>query len=239
MEEIILKTENIHASYGKKEILRGVSIEIKNGEIVSLIGPNGAGKSTLLKVIIGFLNPKNGRIIFKNQDITFIPVYKRANSGIGYLKQGGSVFTNLSVLENLKLSISNLKDRKENENIQKVYSIFSELKEKENIRAGFLSGGLKQMLSISMILIRNPEIILLDEPSAGLSPSMVKILIERIKDINQKMKTTILLVEQNIRQAVLISNRAYLLKNGEIIKEEKNPISLIEKENFEKIFFKM
>jgi len=237
MEEIILKTENIYASYGKKEILRGVSIEIKNGEIVSLIGPNGAGKSTLLKVIIGFLNPKNGKIIFKNQDITFFPVYKRANLGIGYLKQGGSVFTNLSVLENLKLSISNLKDKEEN--IQKVYSIFGELKEKENIRAGFLSGGLKQMLSISMILIRNPEIILLDEPSAGLSPSMVKILIERIKEINQKMKTTILLVEQNIRQAVLISNRAYLLKNGEIIKEEKNPISLIEKENFEKIFFKM
>ena len=237
MEEIILKTENIYASYGKKEILRGVSIEIKNGEIVSLIGPNGAGKSTLLKVIIGFLNPKNGRIIFKNQDITFFPVYRRANLGIGYLKQGGSVFTNLSVLENLKLSISNLKDKEEN--IQKVYSIFGELKEKENIRAGLLSGGLKQMLSISMILIRNPEIILLDEPSAGLSPSMVKILIERIKEINQKMKTTILLVEQNIRQAVLISNRAYLLKNGEIIKEEKNPISLIEKENFERIFFKM
>jgi len=153
------------------------------------------------------------------------------------LKQGGSVFTNLSVLENLKLSISNLKDKEGN--IQKVYSIFGELKEKENIRAGLLSGGLKQMLSISMILIRNPEIILLDEPSAGLSPSMVKILIEKIKEINQKMKTTILLVEQNIRQAVLISNRAYLLKNGEIIKEEKNPISLIEKENFEKIFFKM
>jgi branched-chain amino acid transport system ATP-binding protein len=237
MEEIILKTENIYASYGKKEILRGVSIEIKNGEIVSLIGPNGAGKSTLLKVIIGFLNPKNGKIIFKNQDITFLPVYRRANLGIGYLKQGGSVFTNLSVLENLKLSISNLKDKEEN--IQKVYSIFGELKEKENIRAGLLSGGLKQMLSISMILIRNPEIILLDEPSAGLSPYMVKILIERIKEINQKMKTTILLVEQNIRQAVLISNRAYLLKNGEIIKEEKNPISLIEKENFEKIFFKM
>jgi ABC-type branched-subunit amino acid transport system ATPase component len=237
MEEIILKTENIYASYGKKEILRGVSIEIKNSEIVSLIGPNGAGKSTLLKVIIGFLNPKNGRIIFKNQDITFIPVYRRANSGIGYLKQSGSVFTNLSVLENLKLSISNLRDKEEN--IEKVYSIFGELKEKENIRAGLLSGGLKQMLSISMILIRNPEIILLDEPSAGLSPSMVKILIERIKEINQKMKTSILLVEQNIRQAVLISNRAYLLKNGEIIKEEKNPISLIEKENFEKIFFKM
>ena len=237
MEEIILKTENIYASYGKKEILRGVSIEIKNGEIVSLIGPNGAGKSTLLKVIIGFLNPKNGRIIFKNQDITFLPIYKRANLKIGYLEQGGSVFTNLSVLENLKLSISNLKDKEEN--IQKVYSIFGELKEKENIRAGFLSGGFKQMLSISMILIRNPEIILLDEPSAGLSPSMVKILIERIKEINQKMKTTILLVEQNIRQAVLISNRAYLLKNGEIIKEEKNPISLIEKENFERIFFKM
>ena len=153
------------------------------------------------------------------------------------MKQGGSVFTNLSVLENLKLSISNLKDKEGN--IQKVYSIFGELKEKENIRAGLLSGGLKQMLSISMILIRNPEIILLDEPSAGLSPSMVKILIEKIKEINQKMKTTILLVEQNIRQAVLISNRAYLLKNGEIIKEEKNPISLIEKENFEKIFFKM
>jgi branched-chain amino acid transport system ATP-binding protein len=224
----IIELKNIYASYGKKEVLSDVSIEVKKGEIVSLIGPNGAGKSTTLKVISGFLKPKSGKIIFKDKDITNLSPWQRSKLGIAYLFQGGSIFENLTVIENLKLS---------NEKIETAFEIFPELEKYKKTRAGLLSGGLKQMLSISLILLKEPELLLLDEPSAGLSPALVEKLISKIKDINQKFNKTILLVEQNIVQALKISNRLYLMSAGKIIKESDDPLTFLETEKFEKIFF--
>ncbi len=237
LNNTILYTENIYAGYGKREILKNVSLKIYQGEVVSLVGPNGAGKSTLLKTIVGLLLPKSGKIIFRDKDITFIPAHRRANLGIGYLFQGGAVFTNLTVEQNLKFSLSNLNVEDDENRLEKIYNLFPELEERRNFRAGLLSGGLKQMLSLGMILIREPELLLLDEPSAGLAPALVKSLIEKVKELNQKEGKTILLVEQNIRQALQISHRAYLMKNGEIVKEEPNPEDLLKEENFEKVFF--
>lgn len=228
----ILKAENIFASYGKKEVLKGVDIRINKGEIVSLIGPNGAGKSTLLKTIIGLLIPEKGNIIYKELEITKIPVHKRVEHGIGYLFQGGSIFANLTIEDNLKISSKNKLT-----NYEKVYSLFPELRDNLKLRAGLLSGGLKQMLSLSMQLIKEPELLLLDEPSAGLAPSVVKNLISKIKEINQQSNISILLVEQNIRQALKISNRAYLMRNGRIVSEELKPENLLREENFAKVFF--
>jgi branched-chain amino acid transport system ATP-binding protein len=229
---MILKVENLFASYGKKEVLKGVNIEIYKGEIVSLVGPNGAGKSTLLKSIIGFLKPVEGKILFNGEDITRKSVFERSNMGIGYLSQSGSIFSNLSVEDNLLLASNNHLN-----NFENVYKLFPELINCKQTRAGLLSGGLKQMLSIANILIRDPHLLLLDEPSAGLAPSIVKSLIERIKEINRTRGITILLVEQNIRQALQISNRAYLMRNGLIAHEEQNPEKLLEEEKFEKVFF--
>jgi branched-chain amino acid transport system ATP-binding protein len=224
----IIELKNIYASYGKKEVLSDVSIEVKKGEIVSLIGPNGAGKSTTLKVISGFLKPKSGKIIFKDKDVTNLSPWQRSKLGIAYLFQGGSIFENLTVIENLKLS---------NEKIETAFEIFPELEKYKKTRAGLLSGGLKQMLSISLILLKDPDLLLFDEPSAGLSPALVEKLISKIKDINQKFNKTILLVEQNIVQALKISNRLYLMSAGKIIKESDDPLTFPETEKFEKIFF--
>jgi branched-chain amino acid transport system ATP-binding protein len=224
----IIELKNIYASYGKKEVLSDVSIAVKKGELVSLIGPNGAGKSTTLKVISGFLKPKSGKIIFKDKDITNLSPWQRSKLGIAYLFQGGSIFENLTIIENLKLS---------NEKIETAFEIFPELEKYKKTRAGLLSGGLKQMLSISLILLKDPDLLLLDEPSAGLSPALVEKLISKIKDINQKFNKTILLVEQNIIQALKISNRLYLMSAGKIIKESDDPLTFLETEKFEKIFF--
>jgi len=224
----IIELKDIFASYGKKDVLNGISIEVRKNEIVSLLGPNGAGKSTLLKVISGFLKPKSGKIIFKNKDITNLKPWQRSRCGIVYLFQGGSIFENLTVIENLKLS---------NEKIDLSFDLFPELEKYKNTRAGLLSGGLKQMLSISLILLKDPELLLLDEPSAGLSPLLVEKLISKIKEINQKLGKTILLVEQNIIQALKISHRVYLMSSGKIIKESNEPATFLETEKFEKIFF--
>jgi len=225
---MLLQCKNIFASYGKKEVLKDAYLNIEKGSIVSLIGPNGSGKSTFLKVISGFLKIKKGTIIYNGHDITNLPPYKRVGLGIGYLFQGGSIFENLTVKENLKLS---------SEKFDIVFELFPELDRYLDIRAGLLSGGLKQMLSISLILLKDPELLLLDEPSAGLSPALVEKLILKIKDINQKFGKTILLVEQNIMQALKISNYVYLMSAGKIIKESNKPATFLETERFEKIFF--
>lgn len=228
----ILSIKNIFASYGKKEVLKGIDIYINEGEIVSLFGPNGAGKSTVLRVIMGILKPVNGSIYFKDIEITNLPVHKRAQLGISYLIQGGSIFTNLSVIDNLKLAV----DNSNNQNL-KIFDIFPELEAHKNTRAGLLSGGLKQMLSISMLLVKQPKILLLDEPSAGLAPLAVKNLLDKINLINKNFKIPILLVEQNIRYTAKMSSRIYLLKNGTVEKEYLTSDELITSDAYEKIFF--
>lgn len=229
----LLLIENIYAGYGKKEVLREVSLYLDKGEIITLIGPNGAGKSTLLKVIAGFLNPCNGRVILEGRDITYTPAFKRPSLGLLYLMQGGKVFLNLTVKENLELSLTSSNEL----SLEEIFTIFPEMKDWLKIRAGLLSGGQKQQLALSMILLKKPKIMLLDEPSAGLSPYLVSEIIGKIKEINHIFKTGIILIEQNIGEALKISDRTYVMMNGKIIGESKNSLELLKSGILEEVFF--
>jgi len=231
MEE--LKVENIFAGYGKKEVLRGVSFSVKQGEIVSIIGPNGAGKSTLLKVVAGFLKPYHGKVIWNDNDITWLPSYKRAPVGISYFIQGGKVFPNLTVRENFELAIGKKVNRNK---FDEVFILFPEVEELLKKRAGLLSGGQKQQVAIATILLKKPDLILLDEPSAGLSPNLVAETINKIKRVNQLWKTGIVLVEQNVNEALKIANRLYIMSNGQIVYETNKPEELSKSNLLEKFF---
>jgi len=234
--EKILAIKNIHAAYYKKEILKGVSLTVEKGEILAVIGPNGSGKSTLLKVICGMLKPLSGTVEFKSKNVTGFSAMEMVREGMGYLIQGGEVFTGMSVYENLSISGMGLKKNILFSRIQNVFGIFPSLEKLKNRRAGFLSGGEKQALALSMVLMKEPDLLLLDEPSAGLSPVMVRQILDVIKEINSKKKTTIVLVEQNIKEALHICRRVYLLKNGTIAGEEK-PQNLIKGEKINELFF--
>lgn len=216
---MLLELKNIHAGYNGREILRGLPLNINAGEIVCIIGPNGAGKSTVLKVISGFLYPKKGDIIFKNKEITSMESHKRMALGIGYFLQGGEVFNDMSVYENLEMGGANLKKSVFKETVENTLNLFPQLKDKLNKRAGLLSGGEKQMLALGIVLMAKPTLLLLDEPSSGLAPGLVKVIMEKIVEINRTYGTAILLVEQKIGQALKVASRGYLLKNGQVIFE--------------------
>jgi len=214
-----LKVEDIYAGYGKKEILRGISFDIKQGEIVALIGPNGAGKSTLLRVIAGVLKPWKGKVWLDGKDITSLPPYEINKLGIGYFLQGGKVFPSLSVSENLEIGSLGLSQEEKEKKVEEVLKIFDNLKGLLDRRVGLISGGERQALALAMILIKKPQVLLLDEPSAGLSPRYVKDIMQKIKEINTAWKTTVLLVEQNVGEALKIAKRGLALANGEIALE--------------------
>jgi branched-chain amino acid transport system ATP-binding protein len=234
---MFFKSTNINASYGKKEVLHGVSIDVYEGEIVSVIGPNGAGKSTFLKVVFGLLKPVRGDVIFLGQNITRNSPRQNNALGISYFIQGGEVFTNLTVEENLELGCSIFsKNGPIEERKHEVFQLFSALKKYKNKRAGLLSGGEKQMLSMGIILIRKPKFLLLDEPSAGLAPVLAKQMTERIKEIRNAMGISVLMVEQNIPQALSISDRIYLLRNGRVAGCDI-PENIIKEKRIGKIFF--
>lgn len=243
--KVILKANDIYAAYIKKEVLNGVSIDVKEGEIVALIGPNGAGKSTLLKVIAGFLKPKQGNIIFYDQDITKMEIYARIRMGIGYFIQGGEIFRNMTVEENLemgfmarqKLENKDWKIGNEKWKVEKelIYELFPNLKDKRKKIAGLLSGGEKQALALGVILMTCPKILLLDEPSAGLAPNLVREFFEKIIRINKEWNISVLIVEQNVRAVLDIASRAYVMKLGRIY-AEGNPETLIQREILEKAF---
>lgn len=216
---MLLELKNIHAGYNGREILRGLPLNINAGEIVCIIGPNGAGKSTVLKVISGFLYPKKGDILFKNKEITAMESYKRMALGIGYFLQGGEVFNDMSIYENLEMGGANLKKSLFKETVEDTLNLFPQLKDKLNKRAGLLSGGEKQMLALGIVLMAKPTLLLLDEPSAGLAPGLVKVIMEKIVEINKTYGTAILLVEQKIGQALKVASRGYLLKNGKVVFE--------------------
>lgn len=235
--DFILSVDGIYASYHKKEILRGVSIYVSKGEIVTLIGPNGAGKSTILKVIIGTLAPQKGKVYFLNNDVTNLSPHLRVKKGIGYFMQGGEVFRNLTVLENLELGGFDFSKQDYKERLDEIFGLFPILTEMKSKRAGLLSGGERQALALGIILMRRPKLLLLDEPSAGLAPSLVKNIIAKILQINMDLGTSILLVEQNIGEALKISKRVYLLKNGEMV-GEKDPKSISQEETLEEVFFR-
>lgn len=237
-QQPILSVENVHASYHKKEVLRGVSLSVAPGEIAALIGPNGAGKSTLLKVISGILRPKWGsEVIFDGMPVTYLPVHWRVQRGLAYFMQGGKIFPSLSVRENLEMGVGLSKEAR-NESIEKVFGLFPALQEMREKRAGLLSGGQRQALALGVVLMRKPKLLLLDEPSAGLSPNLVQETFWRVREISESFGTSILLVEQNVREATNVSEVIYLLRNGQIVGKEEEPGRLLEKGRLEEVFFR-
>jgi branched-chain amino acid transport system ATP-binding protein len=213
----MLKVDQINVYYGSIHALKGVSLEVNDGEIVTLIGANGAGKSTLLKTLSGLLKPKEGTIEYLNSSIAGKPAQAIVKAGISHVPEGRRVFAEMSVEENIELGAFLRKDRSGiQSDFQKVYEIFPRLHERRKQTAGTLSGGEQQMLAMGRAIMAKPKLLLLDEPSMGLAPLMVKTIFEVIKDIN-KEGTTVLLVEQNANMALSIADRAYVIETGRVV----------------------
>ncbi|MBM3598348.1 MAG: ABC transporter ATP-binding protein [Alphaproteobacteria bacterium] len=212
----MLRVERVHTLYGHIEALRGVDIEVKEREIVALIGSNGAGKSTLLMTICGTPQAAAGRILFEGRDITRVPTHLIMRSGIAQAPEGRRIFPRMTVLENLQMGALVGDPAKFSEDLENVFSIFPILKQRETQRGGTLSGGEQQMLAIARALMSRPRLLLLDEPSLGLAPMIVRQIFQIIQDINQKTGTTILLVEQDAFHALRLAHRGYVLVNGSI-----------------------
>ena len=228
----ILQVESVVSGYTDIDILNGVSIYVEKGEIVSIIGPNGAGKSTLLKTIIGMLTPRSGSILFEGQDIAGMTTHNIVAKGMGFVPQEKNTFPSLTVMENLEMGAF-LKDEFK-DILNEVYHIFPILREKKYHRATTLSGGEIKMLAMGRAMMLEPHILLLDEPTAGLSPKFREVVFEKIKDINST-GTTILMVEQNAKKALSISHRGYVLEMGKN-RFEGEGSSLLEDENVLKLY---
>lgn len=212
----MLKVENLEVFYGVINAIKGVSFEVNEGEIIALIGSNGAGKTTILHTITGLVAPKAGSIVFEGQELTKTPAHKIVKMGMAHVPEGRRIFQQLSVYENLKLGAFTLTDKNVIEkNLKYVYEHFPRLKERKNQIAGTLSGGEQQMLAMGRALMSNPKIILMDEPSMGLSPILVSEIFNIIKEVSAD-GTTVLLVEQNAKKALAIADRAYVLETGKI-----------------------
>ncbi|MBP2634779.1 MAG: livF 7 [Firmicutes bacterium] len=212
----MLKVDNINVYYGAIHALKGISVEVNQGEIVTLIGANGAGKSTTLRTISGLLKPKTGQILFEGQNIAGTAAQNIVKLGISQVPEGRRVFAHMTVLENLDLGAYLRSDSKEiKADMDKVFSRFPRLAERRSQLAGTLSGGEQQMLAMGRALMSRPRILLLDEPSMGLAPLLVKEIFSIVKDINET-GTTILLVEQNAHMALSIANKAYVLETGRV-----------------------
>ena len=213
----MLKIEDINVYYGNIRALNGLSLEVKEGEIVTLIGANGAGKSTLLKTISGLLKPKMGKILYKDQSIGGKPVQSIVKMGISHVPEGRRIFANMTIEENLQLGAFLRKDKEGiKRDLDHVNELFPRLLERKKQMAGTLSGGEQQMLAMGRALMARPQLLLLDEPSMGLAPILVKQIFSIIEEIN-KTGTTILLVEQNANLALSIANRAYVVETGRIV----------------------
>lgn len=213
----MLKVNEIDVYYGAIHALKKLSLEVEQGTIVTLIGANGAGKTTTLKTISGILRPKSGSIIYKNSDITKVAPEKIVGMGISQVPEGRRIFPTMSVLENLEMGAYLRKDKKEIlKDMENVFVRFPRLRERRKQLAGTLSGGEQQMLAIGRALMARPELLLMDEPSMGLAPLLVKEIFEIIKDINSR-GTTILLVEQNANMALSVADKAYVIETGEIV----------------------
>lgn len=217
----MLKVENIQVYYGMINAIKGVSFEVNEGEVIALIGANGAGKTTILHTITGLITPKSGHIYLEDKDLTKIPAHKIVYLGMAHVPEGRRVFQQLTVLDNLKLGAFSINDKKKiDENLAYVFSHFPRLEERKNQIAGTLSGGEQQMLAMGRALMSNPKIILMDEPSMGLSPLLVNEIFKIIGEVS-KDGTTVLLVEQNAKKALSIADRAYVLETGNIVMEGK------------------
>ncbi|GAA0254512.1 ABC transporter ATP-binding protein [Muricomes sp. OA1] len=213
----MLKITDLEVYYGVIQAIKGISFEVKEGEVIALIGANGAGKTTILHTVTGLIAPKAGRIEFEGTDITKTPAHKIVSMGMAHVPEGRRVFAQLSVYENLKLGAYTRSDKTEIEQtLEMVYKRFPRLKERRNQAAGTLSGGEQQMLAMGRALMSHPKIILMDEPSMGLSPIFVNEIFDIIKEVSAG-GTTVLLVEQNAKKALGIADRAYVLETGNIV----------------------
>jgi len=215
-----LEIKDLHVHYGKIEAIKGISVIVNEGEIVTLIGANGAGKTTTLKTISGLRPVSSGSIVFDGKDISKLPAHDRVRLGISQAPEGRGIFPGMTVLENLEMGKYHLKMKSSeiNEDLEKIYSLFPRLKERASQAGGTLSGGEQQMLAIGRALMARPKVLLLDEPSMGLAPQMIANIFRIITEIN-KQGVTILLVEQNAQQALSRAHRAYVLETGSITKE--------------------
>ena len=217
----MLEVKNLKVHYGVIQAIKGISFEVNEGEVIALIGANGAGKTTTLQTITGMLKPSEGEILFEGQDIVKVPGHKIVSMGMAHVPEGRRVFAELSVYENLKLGAYTRKDKNEiAESLAKVYKSFPRLEERKNQLAGTLSGGEQQMLAMGRALMSKPKIILMDEPSMGLSPIFVNEIFDIIKEVSES-GTTVLLVEQNAKKALSIADRAYVLETGSITMDGK------------------
>ncbi len=213
---MLLELENLSAGYGEHQVLRGVSLGVKEGEMVALIGPNGAGKSTVLKSVMGLATRTGGGILFRGQDAGRLPVHARLEEGISFVPQGRLVFASLTVLENLEMGAYLVRSRAViAENRERVFHHFPVLKRKAKHRAGSLSGGEQQMLAIGRALMTSPALLMLDEPSLGLSPKAIHEVFEQLSSLRAE-GTTLLIVEQNVRLVLRYAERGYLLAAGEV-----------------------
>ena len=211
----MLKVEDLHVYYGSIHAIKGVSFEVNEGEIVTLIGANGAGKSTTLNTVGGLLKPRSGKISFMGKDLHGISADKVVSQGMALCPEGRRVFQHMTVLENLEMGAYTRPSSEVADSLEKVYELFPRLKERYRQVAGTLSGGEQQMLAMGRALMSKPKLMMLDEPSMGLAPILVKQIFSIIEDMN-KQGTTILLVEQNAQMALSVANRAYVLETGRI-----------------------
>jgi branched-chain amino acid transport system ATP-binding protein len=214
-DDVLLRLDNVHTYYGHIHALQGVSLEVRRGEIVTLIGANGAGKTTTLKTISGLLHPREGTVWFEGRDISRTAAHQLVRSGIGHSPEGRRIFSRLTVLENLKMGAFTRPQNDIEGDLDHIFELFPRLRERTSQRGGSLSGGEQQMLAIGRAMMARPRVLLLDEPSLGLSPILVQQIFAIIQEINST-GTTILLVEQNALQALIVANRGYVLQTGEV-----------------------
>lgn len=217
----MLEVKDLQVYYGVIQALKGISFEVNQGEVIALIGANGAGKTTTLQTLTGILQAKSGSIMFEGKDLTKVPAHKIVEMGMAHVPEGRRVFSDMTVYENLLMGAYTRKDKNEiAESLEMVYKRFPRLKERQGQRSGTLSGGEQQMLAMGRALMSKPRIILMDEPSMGLSPIFVNEIFNIIKDVSEG-GTTVLLVEQNAKKALSIADRAYVLETGNITLEGK------------------
>ena len=212
----MLAVAGVHAFYGSVAALKGIDVTVAAGEIVALIGANGAGKSTLLMTICGRPRAASGRIVFAGRDITHAPTHEIVRAGISHAPEGRRIFPRMTVLENLQIGATVADPAHFDDDLARVFTLFPVLRQRHAQRGGTLSGGEQQMLAIARALMSRPQLLLLDEPSLGLAPLVVKQIFEVIRELNEQQKVTVFLVEQNARQALLLAHRGYVMQNGAI-----------------------
>jgi len=213
----MLQVTGLHASYGRIEALSGVDVEVREGEIVALIGANGAGKSTLLMTICGDPRAESGRIVFNGADITHLPTHEIVRRGVAQAPEGRRIFPFMSVLENLQMGATTGDESHFEEDLERVFGLYPVLRERRHQRGGTLSGGEQQMLAIGRALMSRPRLLLLDEPSLGLAPMLVKRIFSVIRQVNEEQNMTVFLVEQNAYHALRLAHRGYVMANGKVV----------------------